>query len=105
MAVPSRTPGRPSLESISPPLPKPSETPEVTKHISHKSTAVYNKELFFNQTHHEKQSVHTIQTEKRGMQLCDFVKKCENDLYKVYLSSTIKPVDAISIDVKYHRTC
>ena len=39
------------------------------------------------------------------MQLCDFVKKCENDLYKVHLSSTIKPVDAMSIDVKYHRTC
>ena len=106
VAVLSRTPGRPSLESRSTPSPKPSETPEVPKRKSRTSTAAYNKELcFFCQTHDEKQSVHAIQTENRGTLLCHFVKKCENDLYKVYLSSAIKPEDALSIDVKHHRTC
>lgn len=106
VAVLSRTPGRPSLESRSTPSPKPSKTPEVPKRISRTSTAAYNKELcFFCQTYDEKQSVHAIQTENRGTQLCHFVKKCENNLYKVYLNSAIKPEDALSIDVKYHRTC
>ena len=49
--------------------------------------------------------MHAIQTETRGKQLHDFVKNCDNDLYKVYLSSAIKPDDALSIDVQYHRTC
>lgn len=106
VAVHSRTPGRPSLESRPCSSLKPSETPDVPKRISRTVTAAYNKELcFFCQTHDEKQSVHAIQTENRGTQLCDFVKKCENDLYKVYLSTAIKPEDAISIGVKYHRTC
>ncbi|KAJ7391281.1 hypothetical protein OS493_019413 [Desmophyllum pertusum] len=104
VAVLSRAPGRPSLESKSTCLPalKPDEAPR----ISHTFTGTHNKELcFFCQTHDEKQPVHAIQSENRGKQLYDFVKNCDNDLYKVYLSSAIKPEDALSIDVQYHRTC
>ena len=104
----SRTPGRPTLESkylSCLPL-EINENPSVPQRLSRTLTAAYNKELcFFCQTDDEKRSVHAIQTESRGKQLHDFVKNCDNDLYKVYLSSAIKPDDALSIDVQYHRTC
>ena len=60
---------------------------------------------FFCQKHDDKQAVHAIQSESRGKQLHEFVKNCDRDLYKVYLSSAITPDDALSIDVQYHRIC
>ena len=107
VTVLSRAPGRPSLESKScRPLIALDETPSVPQRLSLTSTAAYNKELcFFCQKHDDKQAVHAIQSESRGKQLHEFVKNCDSDLYKVYLSSTITPDDALSIDVKYHRIC
>lgn len=96
--------GRPTVtaETIQP-LPPADSNP---RRISRSFTATYNKELcVFCQNHDGKQEVHSIQTENRGKQLRDFVQRCDNDLYKVYLSSAIKSDDALSIDVKYHRTC
>lgn len=106
VAVLSRAPGRPSLESKSCLQLKPDDTTDVPQWISRTFTATYNKEIcFFCQTHGEKQSVHTIRSENRGKQLCDFVKNCGNEFYKIYLSSAINPEDALTINVKYHRTC
>ena len=77
-----------------------------SKRISRSYIAAYNKDLcFFCQTHDEKKPVHAIQTESRGKQLSEYVSNCDNDLYKVFLSSAINPDDALSIDVQYHRTC
>lgn len=102
----SRAPGRPSHESKSCLPFELDETSSLPQRLSRNVTAAYSKELcFFCQTHDEKQPVHAIQTESRGKQLHDFVKNCDNNLYKVNLSSAIKPDDALSIDVKYHRTC
>ena len=103
-----RTAGRPSLESQScfsvPPGDTEIET--TSRRISRSSTAMYNRQLcFFCQTHNEKQKVLAIQTESRGKQHSEFVKNCDNDLYRVFLSSAIRPEDALSIDVKYHQPC
>ena len=104
ITVLSRAPGRPSLESKSACLP--AFKPDIAPRISRTFTGTYNKEqCFFCQTHDEKQPVHAVQSENRGRQLYDFVKNCDNDVYKVYLSSAIKPEDALSIDIQYHRTC
>lgn len=106
-----RTSGRPSLASRSCSLvPLSQESGEnvaaISKRISRSSTATYDKQLcFFCQTHDDKQPVHAIQTESRGKQLSEFVKSCDNDLYKVFLSSAIRQEDALSIDVQYHRAC
>ena len=107
VAVLSHAAGRPSLESKSYFCTSPDATPDAPQRISRSFTAAaYNKEpSFFCQTHDEKRPVHAIQSENRGKQLYDFVKNCDNDLFKVYLSSAIKPDDALSIDVHYHRTC
>ena len=94
VAVLSRAPGRPSLESKSCLPLEINENPSVPQRLSRTLTAAYNKELcFFCQTDDEKRPVHAIQTESRGKQLHDFVKNCDNDFYKVYLSSAIKPDD------------
>jgi len=100
--------GRPSLE------PQPSTSTScddknstgTSRRVSRSSTPTYNKQLcFFCQTHDEKQPLHAIQNESRGKQLSDFVQNCDNDLFKVFLNSAIRPEDALSIDVQYHRTC
>ena len=65
-----------------------------------------NKKLFFFcQSHDDTQDVHVIQTENRRKKLSEFVENCRIDLYKVYLTSTIEPEDALSKDVHYHRAC
>ena len=81
-------------------------TEQTSKRILRSSTATFNEKLcFFCQTHYDKQDVHAIQTESRGKQLSEFVKTCDNDLFKLYLSSAIQPEDALSIDVHYYHTC
>lgn len=106
VAVLSRAPGWPSLESKSCRPIKLGKTPTVPQRLSRASTATYNEELcYFCQTRDKKKAAHAIQTQSRGKKLHEFVQNCDNDLYKVYLSSPIKPGDALSIDVQYHRTC
>ena len=105
----SRPPGRPSFASqtgSSTPVAFHGLTEQTSKRILRSSTATFNEKLcFFCQSHDDKQDVHVIQTENRRKQLSEFVKNCHNDLYKVYLTSTIEPEDALPKDVHYHRTC
>ena len=105
----SRPPGRPSFASqtgSSTPVAFHGLTEQTSKRILRSSTATFNKKLcFFCQSHDDKQDVHVIQTENRKKQLSEFAKNCHNDLYKVYLTSTIEPEDALPKDVHYHRTC
>ena len=94
--------GRPSTSSTPDLAPGPSH--EVR--LSRSSTARYDKQMcFFCQTYKEKELVHAIQSGIRGKQLHDYVTNCDKDIFKVYLSSAIKPDDALSIDVRYHQTC
>ena len=105
----SRPPGRPSFTlqtDSSTPVAFHGLTEQTSKRILRSSTATFNKKLcFFCQSHDDKQGVHVIQTENRRKQLSEFVKNCNNDLYKVYLTSKIEPEDAWPKDVHYHRTC
>ena len=105
----SRPPGRPSLASqtsSSIPVAFHGLTEQTSKRILRSCTATFNKKLcFFCQSHDDKQDIHVIQTENWRKQLSAFVKNCHNDLYKVYLTSTKEPDDALPIDVHYHRTC
>lgn len=85
-SVLSRTSGRPSIEtqtcSLFSVCDERATVSTGSKRISRSYTAAYNKELcFFCQTHDEKQPVHAIQSERRGKQLSDFVRNCDNDLY------------------------
>ena len=109
-SVLSRTSGQPSIEtqtcSLFPVCDERATVSTGSKRISRSYTAAYNKELCsFCQTHDEKQPVHAILFESRGKQLSHFVKNCNNDLYKVFLSRAINPEDALSIDIQYHCTC
>ena len=103
----SRPPGRPSFASqtgSSTPVVFHGLTEQTSKQILRSSTATFNKKLcFFCQSHDDKQDVHVIQTENRRKQLSEFVKNSHNDLYKVYLTSTIEPKDALPKDVRYHE--
>ena len=105
----SRPPGRPSFASqtgSSTPVVFHGLTEQTSKRILRSSTATFNKKLcFFCQSHDDKQDVHVIQTENRRKQLSEFVENSHNDLYKVYLTSTIEPKDALPKDVHYHRAC
>ena len=105
----SRPPGRPSFASqtgSSTPVVFHGLTEQTSKRILRSSTATFNRKLcFFCQSHDDKQDIHVIQTENRRKQLLEFVKNCHNDLYKVYLTSTIEPEDALPKDVHYHRAC
>ena len=98
----SRAPGRPSdqikhADNEPPLLQKP--------RLSRNTTANYDKQLcFFCQTD-QKENSHAIQTANRGKQLHDYVEHCSSDIFKVYLSTAIKPDDALSIDIRYHTTC
>ena len=105
----SRPPGRPSFASqtgSSTPVAFHGLTEQTSKRILRSSTATFNEKLcFFCQSHDDKQDILVIQTENWRKQLSEFVKNCHNDLYKVYLTNTIEPDDALPIDVPYHRTC
>ena len=105
----SHPPGRPSLASqtsSSIPVAFHGLTEQTSKRILRSSTATFNKKLcFFCLSHDDKQDIHLIHTENWRKQLSEFVKNCHNDLYKVYLTSTIEPDDTLPIDVHYHRTC
>ena len=105
----SHPPGRPSLASqtsSSIPVAFHGLTEQTSKRILRSSTATFNNKLcFFCQSHDDKQDIHLIHTENWRKQLSEFVKNCHNDLYKVYLTSTIEPDDTLPIDVHYHRTC
>ena len=104
----SRPLGRPSLASQTSsfiPVAFHGLTEQTSKRILRSSTATFNEKLcFFCQSHDDKQDILVIQTENWRKQLSEFVKNCHNDLYKVYLTNTIEPDDALPIDVPYHRT-
>ena len=79
---------------------------QTSKRILRSSTVTFNNKLcFFCQSYDDKQDVHVIQSQNRRKKLSEFVENCHIDLYKVYLTSTIEPEDALSKDVHYHGAC